>query len=206
LNRPVLIDVAALAWGGVSTHAERDDLVCPDVVADPRVAFAGLVVTDFHATDHQHAVALRQSLSQVDQSAHGSHPKPLRTLGAFPGRGVGARLIDGHSHGRDGSSLLGRTYGWVSAEIANESQVHHWSRPFFGSDTRAVVEGGAEEFAQLALDAQSDLGRVVLRFQAEAGLPTVDTRDIGDVADGFDLIHAADFGEQSPSGVQKSQR
>ena len=47
--------VMALAWGGVSTHAERDDLVCPDVVADPRVAFAGLVVTNIQTADDQHA-------------------------------------------------------------------------------------------------------------------------------------------------------
>jgi len=29
-------------------------------------------------------------------------------------------LIDGYSHGRNGSSLLGRTYGWFCAEIADE--------------------------------------------------------------------------------------
>ena len=62
-----------------------------------------------------------------------------------------------------------------------------------------------QQLAQLAFGAQSDLRGVVLRFQAQTSLPSVDSGSFGDVVDGFDLVHAADLGEQSPRGLQPSQ-
>jgi hypothetical protein len=41
-------------------------------------------MADIQAADDQHARTLRQPLRQVDQSAHGAHPKPLRTSRRSP--------------------------------------------------------------------------------------------------------------------------
>ncbi len=71
--------------------------------------------------------------------------------------------------------------------------------------TWVLVHRG-QQLAELALGAQSDLRGIVLRFQAQASLPSVDARSFGEVVDGFGVVHAADVGQQPPRGLEAGQR
>ena len=61
-----------------------------------------------------------------------------------------------------------------------------------------------QQFAQLAFGAQFDFGGVILRFQTQASLPSIDACGFSYVADRSCVVDTAELGQQSSRGVEAS--